>query len=251
MLYLNADDFGLSNEVNAAIDKCFKEKIIYRASIMVNMPCVEQAMELARQNLYLHKIGLHLNITQGEPLTSQIKTTGFCTKGVFNKKILRPINMILPLKKRQRSTLEKEIIEQCVYFKKLGGISHHIDSHHHIHTNYNLNMVVVENAIKNEFTSIRLMKNIPENTGVKKIIKMVINNRLMIMNRVENNDVFKFFCDITDVKKINEEDITNKKIEVMVHPIIKNNQLIDAISGIDLISWKKNYNKYIYQEEKK
>ncbi len=60
-LIVNADDFGLSMGINAGIIEGFEKGILTSASIMVNAPAFEQAVELA----HLHEalgIGVHLNV---------------------------------------------------------------------------------------------------------------------------------------------------------------------------------------------
>ena len=69
----NADDFGKSTEINNAILTCFKDGLIDRTTIMVNMPGADEAAELAREEGFFDKVGLHLNLTEGEPLTDEIK----------------------------------------------------------------------------------------------------------------------------------------------------------------------------------
>ena len=46
-MIINADDFGYSKAVNMAIVDCFKNKTINRSTIMVNMPCADEAVALS------------------------------------------------------------------------------------------------------------------------------------------------------------------------------------------------------------
>lgn len=63
---VNADDFGASPSINQAIDYAFKEGIINRATLMVNMPYAQDAVQLAIDGGYIDKIGLHLCLDTGE-----------------------------------------------------------------------------------------------------------------------------------------------------------------------------------------
>ena len=47
---INADDFGISAEVNRAVVECFRRGLINRTTIMVNMPEAEDAKRLAQEN---------------------------------------------------------------------------------------------------------------------------------------------------------------------------------------------------------
>jgi hopanoid biosynthesis associated protein HpnK len=64
-LIVNADDFGLSPGVNAGIIEGFEKGILTSASIMVNAPAFEQAVELSHAHKGLG-IGVHLNVLRGK-----------------------------------------------------------------------------------------------------------------------------------------------------------------------------------------
>ena len=74
-IIINADDFGLSKDVNEAIDICIKKDYIQRTTLMVNMPQTLEAVKLAKDGGYLNKVGLHINLIEGIPLTPDIKKT--------------------------------------------------------------------------------------------------------------------------------------------------------------------------------
>ena len=67
-LIVNADDFGLSRAVNYGIVDSYLNGILTSTTLMVTMPAFMHAVELSGQYPGL-KIGLHLNIALGEPLT--------------------------------------------------------------------------------------------------------------------------------------------------------------------------------------
>jgi predicted glycoside hydrolase/deacetylase ChbG (UPF0249 family) len=64
LLIINADDFGLDEEVNLAIIEAHRNGLVRSASLMVNMPGTESAARMARREPSL-KVGLHLNISEG------------------------------------------------------------------------------------------------------------------------------------------------------------------------------------------
>ena len=63
-LIVNADDFGLSASVNAAVIRAQREGILTTASLMVNERGFDEAVQLARRNPQLG-VGLHLTLLQG------------------------------------------------------------------------------------------------------------------------------------------------------------------------------------------
>ena len=81
-LILNADDFGFTQGVNDAIFELVEKKALYATNIMMNMPYVEQIVQL--MNTPNISIGIHLNITQGHPLMSPNEIPSLVdTKGEF------------------------------------------------------------------------------------------------------------------------------------------------------------------------
>src|SRR5207248_7825508 len=61
-LIINADDFGHSARVNAAILRAHREGVLTSASLMVAEPGWQEAVEIARQNPALG-VGLHVVVT--------------------------------------------------------------------------------------------------------------------------------------------------------------------------------------------
>lgn len=54
---INADDFGRSPSINAAIVQCFEEGLINQTTIMANMPYYEEAVALSMKHGFLIKLG--------------------------------------------------------------------------------------------------------------------------------------------------------------------------------------------------
>lgn len=68
ILIVNADDFGLSEGVNAGIVRAHREGILTSATILANAPAFGDAVRRAGENPRLG-VGLHLNIVRGRPLS--------------------------------------------------------------------------------------------------------------------------------------------------------------------------------------
>src|SRR5262249_62000100 len=68
-LIVNADDFVLSREVNAAVVKAHREGILTSASLMVAEAHRDEAARLARENPGLD-VGLHAVVCRGRSLLS-------------------------------------------------------------------------------------------------------------------------------------------------------------------------------------
>jgi chitin disaccharide deacetylase len=70
-LIVNADDFGRSASINAAVIRAHKEGILTTASLMVNGSAFNEAVELAHENPKLG-VGLHVSLVCGR---SSLKPT--------------------------------------------------------------------------------------------------------------------------------------------------------------------------------
>ena len=67
-IIINADDLGMSVEVNSAISSLLEEEKITSSSIMSNAPYFEEAVNIAK-NFPNYSFGIHLNLTKFKPLT--------------------------------------------------------------------------------------------------------------------------------------------------------------------------------------
>ncbi|MET3196705.1 chitin disaccharide deacetylase [Bacillus sp. OAE603] len=125
-LIVNADDFGYSKGINYGIIEAHKNGIVNSTTMMMNMPGVSHAIDLAKENPNL-KVGIHLVLTCGKPILPDVPTlvdqTGFFKK---NRDILES-NISL-------EELEREWTAQVEKFLESGLTLTHIDSHHHVHT---------------------------------------------------------------------------------------------------------------------
>ena len=72
-IIINADDFGMSAEANKAIVEAFEKNVISSTTLMANMSGFNEACELAHRHRLLGKIGVHLNLTSGYPLSEPIR----------------------------------------------------------------------------------------------------------------------------------------------------------------------------------
>lgn len=67
-LIVSADDFGLTRGVNRGIVKGIRDGIVTSTSLIGNSICADDALDLSIKNS-LDCIGVHLNLTFGEPIS--------------------------------------------------------------------------------------------------------------------------------------------------------------------------------------
>ena len=241
-LIINADDFGLSKEVNDAIEYCFSKGLIQCTSLMVNMPFADEAVAISKEHGFSEVIGLHLNLVEGFPLTEDIKKTRFCDEsGKYNGSIMKGKNRLI-IRKKELKAIEKEVCAQLYKFLAYNLKCHHIDSHRHSHTNYPVLKILLKLLKENKFVDcpIRLSRNIPtiENKGIKGIYKKMINRKIEKFNSKHSSlGISKFGC-LEDFEKYEKENGSqNNKIELMIHPVFKNETLADAINCVSIETW--------------
>ena len=233
-ILINADDFGLSKETNDAISYSFEMGYIDRATLLVNMPDTDSAVEIAKEKGFFDKIGLHINLVEGSPLSSLIKDTSLCdSQGNFNGSVMKGRNRF-HLDSKTKKAVKEEIEFQMAKYKQYGFPLMHIDSHQHSHTNISILPIVLELAREKHFSSIRLSRNIPKEQipFVKYIIKGIINRQILMFNAAQKMNQVTRFGSISDVETELEKQINTDSIgiEMMVHPIMNNNELMDAFS---------------------
>ena len=129
-LIINADDFGFSRGVTDGILRSHREGILTSTTLMVNMPDRDRAIDLVGETGggATLGVGIHLNLTQGEPLTKCSRIVG------RDGKLIRSLpKLFLKLhSKAARQEAEEEMRAQVGYAVKRGLKPTHVDSHKHV-----------------------------------------------------------------------------------------------------------------------
>jgi len=214
---VNGDDFGLNERNSAAIVEAFEKELITDTTMLANFTCFDHAVELAEQKGFTDKIGIHFNITEGAPLTEDIKRCPrFVTNGRFNKRY----NRTAPLTKAEKAAIYKELSAQAEKIKNAGIPMNHADSHHHIHTAVFIAPISVKVCREYGIGKIRIHRNVGHIPFYKQIVKDSYNKWLVKQGFVTT----KHFAYIMDIRDAELPDDT----EIMVHPDYnKNGILID------------------------
>jgi chitin disaccharide deacetylase len=110
-LIVNADDLGLSAEIDRGIFEAHDQGIVTSASVLVDAPDAEAAVQEARRR---PKLGLGVHVS-------------FHSRG---KWVVDPQDL---------EVVERQIDRQLeAYIRLTGGPPDHIDSHHHVHRLFNV-----------------------------------------------------------------------------------------------------------------
>ncbi|MCR5268138.1 MAG: ChbG/HpnK family deacetylase [Lachnospiraceae bacterium] len=222
-LILNADDYGKNESVNRAIRECFKAGSIDRTTLMVNMPCAGDAARAAKEEGFADRVGLHLNLTEGMPLTEPIKSNPlFCDEqGRFHAQFRQKTVNRLYMDRLSLDQIYTELSAQLNRYAELGLSLFHIDSHHHIHTDYPIYRVVRKLAGSYCFSSIRLSRNLYHGGNrLNRIYKSMYNRSLKGLCSF-TTDLFGSYLDLYHYGTVEENRVLlrENRIEIMLHPM--------------------------------
>jgi len=229
MLIITADDLGLSHQVNRAIIRAFERGFCSHCSIMVNMPGFEEACDLVRMHGLTDRVGLHLVLTEGTPVTESLKKCRrFCDRdGQF---WLSRKQHVIRLSRSEREALEQELEAQIAKCRKHGIVMSHLDSHSHVHEEWAILPLVVRAAHQAGIPRLRLCRTFGGGTSsFKWLYRQVVNLRvraagLAATDHFGSPDDYCQFCQRYGVSRG-----MDTPWEVMVHPVFDpQEQLFDG-----------------------
>jgi len=215
-IIVTADDFGLDPVSNAAIIDVLTSGVVSHTSIVVNMPAFDEACDLARSRGVVDRVGLHLNLTQGTPLTDAMRRSrAFCVDGEFAP----PSRWkgLVPLTGPARRVLADEVRAQIEKARSHGLPLTHLDSHNEIHIEPNVAATVAAIAAAAGITRLRPARNCGERRGS---LRLVLHRRYNAWLKRRGLMQVHYFGTIDDLLWLARRQHTRSAIlaEVMTHP---------------------------------
>ncbi|HLG15629.1 MAG TPA: hopanoid biosynthesis-associated protein HpnK [Blastocatellia bacterium] len=131
-LIVNADDFGISEEVNQAIVRAHKEGVLTSCSLMVTGAAFDHAVNLAKENPGL-AVGIHLVTVMGRSALPKPEIPSLVDDGGNFSNHPVAAGLKYYFSKRARRDLRKELAAQFDRFKSTGLRLSHVDGHLHLH----------------------------------------------------------------------------------------------------------------------
>lgn len=131
-LIVTADDFGLHEAVNEAVERGYRDGVLRAASLMVAAPAVADAVARAKQNPDL-AVGLHLVLADGRAMLPPTRIPDLVdAQGMFDSNMVSNgfRFFFLPHVRRQ---LAEEIRAQFEAFAATGLKLDHVNAHKHFH----------------------------------------------------------------------------------------------------------------------
>jgi hopanoid biosynthesis associated protein HpnK len=179
-LIVNADDFGLSPEVNAGIMRAHRDGILRGASLMVAEPAALPAAELARDNPALD-VGLHAVVCRGRStLDASRLGAAVNASGEFMDSPVAA-GMRYFFDRSMRAAMTDELRAQVERHLELVGYLNHIDGHLNFHVHPLFADILVKLAVEYKVPCIRLPRErvmttlrLRQDNAMRKLVESVI-----------------------------------------------------------------------------
>jgi chitin disaccharide deacetylase len=132
-LIVNADDFGWSDEVTRGILQAHAVGILTSTTVMMNLPGAAAAIDLARREAPRLGVGIHLNLTEGEPAAPRDKVAAILDKEGRLHRSPTVLFRLVRTRPEARAAVETELRTQLQRARDCGLAPSHLDSHKHVH----------------------------------------------------------------------------------------------------------------------
>lgn len=229
-IIVNADDFGMDTEVNKAIFRALSTQLCSSTTMLANMDGFGEAAALCREERLDDCVGIHLNLTEGRPLTGKIRSNRLlCDENgsLRYRRQLTPLYMASP---DMRRMIRDELAAQIDRCRKEGIRITHADSHSHMHEMPGLLSLIMHLLREKGIDRLRIAANIgPQSSFVKRRYRAYANH--LIMKR--GMGVSAYFGGMQHFLDHDKSAIpAGSIVELMVHPgKIRDGRILDVFDG--------------------
>ena len=154
-LIVSADDFGLSEAVNEAIERAHRDGILTTASLMVAGPAAADAVRRAHTMPGLH-VGLHLVVIEGPAVLPPDQIPVLVgPDGRFPSDQMR-LGVRYGFIRAARAQLRQEIAAQFEAFAKTGLRLDHANAHKHMHMHPVIGHMLIDEGLRHGLPALRI-----------------------------------------------------------------------------------------------
>jgi predicted glycoside hydrolase/deacetylase ChbG (UPF0249 family) len=214
-IIVNADDFGLDVGTNDAIQLGFEGGLISSTTLLANRSGFDDAIQrIQQEDIPKNAVGIHLNLTQGKPLTNGIVgEPRFCRDGDFHGEIRR--KPVLYLSSSEKINLRLEVSAQIQKILAAGIKPTHLDGHHHIHSEWAIFQCNKKNILDSGINRIRLSRTSGiHSSGMKGVLKRLYKFHFNRWLRLSGFSTTNRMGEFTDFFKA---PLENQIVEIMTH----------------------------------
>jgi chitin disaccharide deacetylase len=221
-LIINADDFGKNVTIIDSILLALNQGLCRDTTILTNFEESEAGIKLLLKEGFKDSAGVHLNLTDGKPLSNLIKSEPrFCNSaGEF---IYKRQNRIYYLTSSEKKAILLELKRQIQFCKKLNIKLTHADSHNHIHEEPGLLKLILSLLREEQIPFLRILNNLGKTSNFNMCYRFSMNTILKCA-RMNGTDFFGNTIEFSS----SHRDLKSSIIEIMIHPgLIKDNAVYD------------------------
>ena len=238
-LIVNADDFGLCEEITKGIIKAYQEGIVTSTTVVVNGVYFDKSVHLLKDSGI--DAGIHLTLVGGEKPVSGYIDGLVDERGFFLKGYGEVIKRIIA-GRFDKKALKRELYEQVSILRDTKVKITHIDSHQHLHILPSIRNIMIDAAKEFKIKWIRAPRS-----GFSDINCIGINIFGSLLRRELRKKQIGFtdnFIGFEERGRLNQErllallqNLKSGTTELMVHPGY------DASHGYDWkYSWEEELN---------
>lgn len=150
-LIVTADDYGMSQAVNQAIQEGVDNGIITSTNVMMNMPFCDDVERIRNKDI---SIGIHWNLTCGKPILSPEMIPSIVNKdGSFYS--ITEFRYLFRKGKINELDVEKELVAQYDKYIQIWGKPDYWNSHENVHLWLKVFNVFLDTAAKLDIKKMR------------------------------------------------------------------------------------------------
>jgi predicted glycoside hydrolase/deacetylase ChbG (UPF0249 family) len=210
-LIINADDLGMSGEINQGILAAYDEGVITDSSLMIKMPYAREAVETIKK-IPSFKVGIHADLDKLLGWTSPAK----------ERLARNELHQIMD-DHTFADKVRHEVKKQIEAFLDTGLTPSHIDTHHHVHGFLQIFEPLVEVAASYNIDAIRFNKNGYTLLGRESILFTDETRQLMVKMLLKKG--FRAPHQLIDpFSPFSLAELPVGITELMVHPSLKGDQ---------------------------
>jgi hopanoid biosynthesis associated protein HpnK len=159
-IVFSADDFGLTESVNEAVEQAHRDGVLTQASLMVAGSAAADAVTRAQRMPGL-RVGLHLVLVEGASVLGHAALPDITEPdGRFGRDQAR-LGVRYFFSPAARRQLAAEIRAQFMAFRATGLALHHVDAHKHMHLHPTVAGLLIEIGREFGLTRVRVPREPP------------------------------------------------------------------------------------------
>ena len=158
---ISADDFGLTPEVNEAVEQACRDGILTTASLMVAGDAAADAVRRARRLPQL-RVGLHLVVIEGPAVLPHADIPALLAPdGGFPAEQLR-LGLRYAFHAGARRQLAREVSAQFRAFARTGLELDHANAHKHMHLHPMVGRLLIDEGVRHGLRAMRVPAEPPD-----------------------------------------------------------------------------------------